>query len=95
MPANQRVSQWQHSGRLSRGTHAYPGANGVVGGVCQGHRPRVALPEWRQVPENIIHSGGLGDGGIQDRAVALAGPMASTQEEGMQDNVVRLADSFG
>jgi len=55
----------------------------------------VALPEWRQVPENIIHSGGLGDGGIQDRAVALAGPMAGTHEEGMQDDAVRLPDSVG
>ena len=28
MQANKRVSQWQPNGRLSRGTHAYPGANG-------------------------------------------------------------------
>jgi predicted ATPase len=29
MQANKRVSQWQPNGRLSRGTHAYPGANGA------------------------------------------------------------------
>src|SRR5262249_11018883 len=28
MQANKRVSQLQHNGRLSRGTYAYPGANG-------------------------------------------------------------------
>src|SRR5262245_32260124 len=27
MQANKRVSQWQHNGRFSRRTHAYPGAN--------------------------------------------------------------------
>jgi len=31
MPANQRGSQLQPNGRLSRGTHAYPGANGATG----------------------------------------------------------------
>ena len=33
MQANKRVSQLQHNGRLSRGTHAYPGANGPSGRV--------------------------------------------------------------
>src|SRR5262245_61037760 len=30
MQANKRVSQWQHNGRFSRRTHAYPGANECV-----------------------------------------------------------------
>jgi hypothetical protein len=29
MPANQRVNQLQHNGRLSRGTHTYPGAHAL------------------------------------------------------------------
>jgi hypothetical protein len=31
MQAHKRVSQLQHNGRLSRGTHAYPGANALSG----------------------------------------------------------------
>jgi len=36
MQANKRASQWQHNGRLSRGTQAYPGANGEQDGVAKG-----------------------------------------------------------
>jgi hypothetical protein len=38
MQANKRVSQLQHNGRLSRGTHAYPGANAPTGRVYSGQR---------------------------------------------------------
>ena len=45
MQANKRVSRWQLDGRLSRGTHAYPGANGDTGRVPQAAEEQEATPE--------------------------------------------------
>ena len=43
MQTNKRVSQLQHNGRLSRGTHAYPGANGE-------RPPLDAQHDWASAP---------------------------------------------
>ena len=48
--ANKRACQWQPNGMLSRGTHAYPGANGCLPRPIPGLRHSTTLGEtivWR------------------------------------------------
>src|SRR5262249_44852139 len=78
MPANKKVSQLQHEGRLSRGTHAYPGANGVQGTAArrslagaqasQGGLP--VRPAKGVGSRRCLRRGGVGGGGVGPAVVA-------------------------
>ena len=52
MQANKRVSQWQHSSMLSRGTHAYPGA--YAGTTPVSRNRQSALRHWRATATSPI-----------------------------------------